>query len=435
AFAPFHAMRIPDAGNVVSWFFGALLIGFVYALVARVTSSRVWAAFCAAAVLTGMYTPVWHVASNAYAIGDLGVTAAVIALYLLPDLVAQAGRSNVMLSFSILSIAAASSKISLFPIAGVLTLLAFVRMLRENRGDAARLLAAAVLPPLLVMGPLLVWTFIASGSPFGPLLAGRFGPSIYDVARIRGFLDNYVGGSRGPIPEKLRNAIVEDSPLIWIGIAAFMFWKRVRVERAIGIALLALQVLLIAGWMTLDVRYLAGVHYALAILAAIFLSADIREKLLRPRTLVLLTAVFIVPWFALQAVYATPFVRFLASGESLSHFCAERVGFFDDYLSLDRRVGGDAVLFAYPFAMSSFYAPRPILYDPDDLPAGRPVYLLTFNAMFESDPQPSVPRGFRAGPMIYENRNAVVAAFREPGREPRRGVVRAWRLDRAKGQS
>jgi len=421
-FAPFHALGVPDAGNVVSWFFGVLLVWFTYRIVQAYTGSIRWAGIFAAAIVAGLYTSVWHVASGAHAIGDLAVTAAVVALYTLNDIVAAIGRGRAAMTVGLLASAAASTKVLLFPLALAVVLIAAVRI---GRKSAALLL----LPMVVFMGPLMIWTAVHAGSPLGPLLEGSTGPSPYLPNEVRGFVDDYVAGLRGPILEKFLNEAVNYSPIIWLAIAAFLFaGRRVRARPAIGIALLVLQLVVILGWNTYDARYFAGVHYALMIVFAIFLNAELRDRALADRKFTVSAAVLIVPWMVLQVVYAGQFLKLIAGIESKSEFYTRHVAFFGDFVALDRALPRDAVLLALPYSLDSIYASRPIYYHPLDVPPQKTTYLLTYYPVGEPDPLPSLPVGFSLAETVYENDDAVVSAYRVPGRAPRRGHVRVSHL-------
>jgi hypothetical protein len=421
-FAPFHALGLPDGGNVVSWFFGALLVWFVYRIVFRYAESARWASIFAAATVAGLYTSVWHVTSGAHAIGDLAVTVAVVALYLMDDLVAAAGRRRTAATIGILAAAAASSKLLLLPFAAAILLIGAIRI-------GPRYLPNVILPPLIFMGPLMIWTAVNAGSPLGPLLEGFTGRSPYLPNEVRSFLDEYVAGLRGPILQKLRNEAMNYSPVLWVAIAGFVFARRhIRVGPAIGVALLVIQIVVILGWNTYDARYLGGVHYALMILFAIFLTVEVRDRALSSRAIAIVASLLIVPWMLLQIAYAGQFLKFIAHLESRQEFYWRYVPFFGDFVALDHVLPRNAVLLALPFALDSIYAPRPIYYHPLDVPSGRPTYLLTYHPSGEADPPLALPADIALAEQVYENDDAVIATYRIPGKKSLHGSVRVWRI-------
>ena len=414
-FAPFHALRLPDAGNVVSWFFSALLVWFTFAIVEKATASRVWASIFGTAIAAGLYTTVWHVTSGAHAIGDLAVTASVIAIYVLKDLADVAGAGRVAVSIGILAAAFSSTKIFFLPLALAIVLISATRL-----GWKSIVWMAAA--PAVFMLPLMIWTAVHSGSPFGPLFEGITGPSPYFPNEARAFVEEYVAGPRGPIPEKIRNEAVNFSPILWLSIAAFFLMRRyIAVKPGVGFALLILQIVVILGWNTYDARYLGGVHYALMILFAMFLSRERRGPILNQRWL---APVLIVPWMILQAVYAAQFVRCIAHLQTKEEFLGQHVPLFDDFRALDRLLPKDSVLLSIPYGLASIYAPRPLYYHVLDVPPGKAVFLVSY------DPEGVIDLHgrFTAGEQVYENRAAVIATFRVPGRQPQLADLHVTRL-------
>lgn len=413
-FAPFHALALPDAGNVVSWFFGALLVWFTYTLIETRTGSRVWAAVFSTAIAAGLYTTVWHTTSGAHAIGDLAATAAVISIYTGPNPIA----------IGILVAAFASTKVFFFPLALAIVSIAAVRLRWKS-------IALVAVVPIVFMLPLMIWTAVHSGSPFGPLFEGIAGPSPYFPNEVRAFIDNYVAGQRGPIPDKLRNEAVNFSPILWISIAALIFLRRhIAVKPAIGFALLVLQVVIILGWNTYDARYLGGVHYALMILLAAFLSADLRQRMMSHRRFLPIATMLIAPWMLLQIVYAVQFLKLPFGLESKADFYRRYVPFERDFVQLDRLLPQNALLLAVPYALDSIYAPRAIYYHVLDVPPDKPAYLLTYvpNGSNRENAAIDLHSRFTPDRLLYENADAVVATYRTPGRKPLRGVLRVTRL-------
>ena len=420
-FAPFHALALPDGGNVVSWFFGALLIWFTYTLIRMKSGSTAWAAVFGAATVAGLYTSVWHVTSGAHAIGDLAVACAVVALYLIDDLAAAAGRQHVAISVGILAAAAASTKVLLFPFALAIVLIAAVRM-------GWRSLSLLILPALLFIGPLMLWTAVHSGSPLGPLLEGITGRSAYLPYEARAFVDEYVAGPRGPILQKLRNEAVNYSPILWLSVAAFVLARRhVAAKPALGVALLILQVVIIIGWNTYDARYLGGVQYALMIVFAVSLNPSLRDRIVADRRFLPVAAALLAPWMLLQIVYAGQFLKLPAHLESKSDFYERYVPFFSDFVALDHQLPNDAVLLSLPYALDSIYAPRPIYYHVLDVPAHRPAFLLSYSED-SSDLAPDLHLRFTIGEKIYENDHSAIATYRFPGKKPLLGTLRVRRL-------
>ena len=64
------------------------------------------------------------------------------------------------------------------------------------------------------------------------------------------------------------------------------------------------------------------------------------------------------------------------TGLEKESFYERYVALYSDYVELDRVLSRETVLLASTFRLSAVYSPRPIFFDPVDLPPGRPIALL-----------------------------------------------------------
>ena len=86
---------------------------------------------------------------------------------------------------------------------------------------------------------------------------------------------------------------------------------------------------------------------------------------------------------------------------------------------LARSLPKDAVLFVPEFRAPAVYAPRPMVFDPADIPANRPVFVFS-----GSPAQPSnLPHGYVAVRQVYFDGTARLNTFRTPGRPPEIGPL------------
>jgi hypothetical protein len=129
-------------------------------------------------------------------------------------------------------------------------------------------------------------------------------------------------------------------------------------------------------------------------------------------------AVLLFPWLAIQLYYAKQF--FLVSAK-LDSFYERYVALYSDYVELDRILSRDTVLLAPTFfRLSAVYAPRPIFFDPSDLPPGKPIALLMLKDL----------DGYKLGEQVYENPLAVIRTYRTPGREPQVASIKVRLLEK-----
>ena len=93
----------------------------------------------------------------------------------------------------------------------------------------------------------------------------------------------------------------------------------------------------------------------------------------------------------------------------------------DDFRKLDRLLPADAVLFAPYIRLPSVYAPRPVVFDAADLPAGRPSFLMSVSG-------PGDTNGVAVGAEVYANPKARLVLFRRWWVPPVDGDLRVYPL-------
>jgi hypothetical protein len=180
AAAPVHAIGYPDAMNVVSWGLSALLLWFAWQLINESACFPHWTAIWVGSLVVGLYTSVWHVTGGAHALGDLAICAAVGLFCKRESLLKVITPLEFAAGSSIFTLSAATTKISLLPLSLALLFFSLLGLARSVSSETVRrALLAAAIPWLLFYCPLAVWTWIHSGSPFGPVLAGDLGHSVY----------------------------------------------------------------------------------------------------------------------------------------------------------------------------------------------------------------------------------------------------------------
>jgi hypothetical protein len=409
--APAHAMGFPDATNVVSWALSATLFWFAWRVIRTNANTLPWTTISVASLCVGIYPAIWHVTGSAYAMGDLAMAAAVVAFCLRERLLAALPPWTFSAMLSLLLLSAATSKLSLLPVSGVL-LCAALWPFAKSGPPLARLCVglAAALPWILFYCPIVLWTWTHSGSPFGPILVG---------------LENFqVEKDTGELPLfMMRNIALGYSPLIWLGAIGAIIATDLDKSRRIFLAcLLALQCFVIYWLLPYDVRYLT-LHYGLFIVFACLGPRAIQERL-TARVTLLAASVFLLPWLGIQLYYAKQFFP-VATGLEKYSFYGRYVAFYSDYVELNRLLSKDTVLFFPGFRMSAVYAPRPIFFDAADLPSGKPVALMTLQSTVRAG---DVLNGYKIGQEIYGDPRAIIQAYRTPGRAPLVGALTVVQL-------
>jgi hypothetical protein len=423
--APTHAMGFPDATNVVSWALSATLLCFAWQIIRSNASTLTWTAICVASLCVGIYPVVWHVTGGAHAMGDLAMAAAVVAFCLRDRLLMALPPAAFVTMFSILLLSAATSKVSLVPVCGVLLCAGLWPLVRSSPPLVGLGIAsAATVPWILFYCPTVWWTWTHSGSPFGPILAGVFETSIYSHSWQQKTFQLLRDTNQLPF-FMIRNAALGYSPLIWVGAIGAIFVPDLAKSLRLFLGcLFMLQCLLIYWFLPYDVRYLT-LHYGLFIVFAFFGLRAIQEWLDSARVVFAAALVFLLPWLAIQFYYAKQFFS-VSMGLEKTAFYQRYVAFYSDYVELDRLLSKDTVLLSMTpeFRMSAVYAPRPIFFDPADLPPGKPIALITLQDAIPSD----ILGDYKIGYEIYGNPRAIIRAYRTPGRAPIMGSLKVVQL-------
>lgn len=425
ASAPLHAMGIPDAANVVSWGLSATLIWFTARLILLNGLPLAWAALWVACLCVGMYPVVWHVTGGAHAMGDLAMAAGIVAFCDRERLGRAVGTRSYLAMVSTFMLCAASSKVSLLPVSAlVLGFAAWPIVCYRSAGRWREVLALCA-PWIIFYCPLAAWAWIESGSPFGPLLGNILGASVYSDAQLADISTSLIQGVEPP-REWLLYLAVDYSPLVWVGAIGAVAGRQLAKSTRVALAGLFLLQCALIGWlMPHSGRFLGGIHYGMLIAFASFATPAVADRFSSRRAAAGACILLILPWFAIQAYYATQFFA-VSLGREKASFYERHVAFYSDYVRLDRLLPPDAVLLTPDFPTSAVYAPRPMVFDIADIPAGKPLFLFAtpetarmMNLEFE---------GYKSGEVIYENSAAVIESYRTPGRQPMIGVLKVVRL-------
>lgn len=420
----FHATNTADAGNILSLGFGMVLWLLIYGVVTEETGRAEVGLLAAVASATGLYPAVFYVAAGPHALGDLATFTGVAALFF-PGGLAKAidNTANKTRSFACVlgAVCAASTKISLVPVGLVISAATLFRL----RGSA-RMKMGAVVTGLwfFVMGPLVMWTYFHTGSPFGAALAQLFGQTVYQPAVLQALEENRRINQTG-----LRIALSYTVQMLSGGGLALMLcgvvtccrqWKRLG-----GLLfLVVLQVVLIAKLLPHAFRYLGGLQYGLLAAGALGLSplwrARVPFKWVAGVSLLLLG-----PWLAAELYYARPFVAVALGATTRADFLKRYVAFMDDFQTLDKVLPSDAHLYVPNNRMPAVYAPRPVIFSLADWDRRTPLYrFLVQPSGKRFDAYGMEPEaGLTCSGVVYRNSDAVIEAYRTPNREPERGTV------------
>jgi hypothetical protein len=353
--------------------------------------------------------------------GDLAMAAAIVAFAERDRLTTAMPLPSYATMVSILLVSAATSKISLLPACVFLFCLSIWYTMRSAPASLAGRIAFAFISPWLIFYcPIVLWTWVQSGSPFGPVLAGLFGPSIYSQTFIAEAFRKTLQANAPSVGITILNY----SPLVWLGVIGSVCGTNLALTMRVSLALLfGLQCSLIYLLLPHDPRFLGGIPYGMLIIFASRASPELQTLLASRRPAIIASTVFLLPWLLVQLYYTKQFLR-VSLGLEKHSFYQRYVAFYDDYVRLDKLLPKNTILLSEDRRISSVYAPRPIFFDPQDVPAGKRVVLLSSRRQRTGR---SI-RGYQVGKVIYSNPQAVVATYRTPGRAPLTGFIQVIEL-------
>ena len=407
-----HANGFPEAGNVISWGLGVVLVLFVTGLTADLTKSATAGWMAGAISAVGLYASVWHVTSGPHALGDLATVTAFF-LALLPDSVT--GEMKVQTRLFLVCFAAytaASTKISLLPLSAVVTLIGVHRAAARTGWKKAGGIALGVW--VMFYGPIILWTTVQCGSPFGLATASMFHSHFFGPEVIADLADSAKTNQRGwmPLLEWLAPS-VSVGVVAAFGIVAFAAWKRERILQVL-LALVCGQAIFIAWLLPHEFRFLGGLQYAVLALGAwVVWTSRLGARLTAQWWLVLLT--MCLPWLAVQTYYAKPFFEVDLGMVSQGSFLDKYVAFSEDFRALNHILPANAVIYVMNSRIPSYYAPRPVIFTMEDLRGRAPLF------RFRVGPgAPPVENSISCTETVYENPRAVSVVYRTPGRPAER---------------
>lgn len=418
----FHALRLPDAGNILSICIAGefLLLGFRLAY----HKGGMLASWLAVGLASGVYGASWWVTSGAHALGDFA-SGALCLWVLFPESRKPFSRGQILLLGGLFAALAIGTKVTLAPL--ILSAGALLVLGSDKRNLSWKLVLENTflfaLPGLVYLGPIAVWTWIQSGSPLGPILAGWLGSSAYNVDYIKGVLHTATEVNQPSLKTFLYLALPTYPALYWIGwgLCLFLAGKFLSVRIAI---LLIPQFLVILLLTHFDLRFLGGLPWALGILGAGLLGARLVE-FGNIRRWVLAAGVVIIPWAGVQAYYLRPFCATSLGTTSREEFRTEYVAFWDDYKQLDELLPSDSAITS-SLRLNAFYCPRKVYFleDADLVDPAVGIYY------FADERQQCSPQGFETGSILYQNPRAKAVVFRRPGVAHKYTEVRVTELRR-----
>jgi hypothetical protein len=432
--SPAYALGAPEAGNTLSLAYSIVLGLFIIGFIKHVTANDSLALLAGLGAAVGAYQTVWHTTEGPASIGELAVVVAICGILWPRPLMAATKPLHYGLLVVTAASLAASTKISLLPLCTVISLLAVWRTCRGEKDFRSTWMRTGIvlLPWVPMHLPLMLWTFHESGSFWGPVMANVLHPSAFPASML-GILDQMRVINQRGLLTNLRFASVELSPLLFVGIV-FVLWKALRGgHRAVLIlSLLIFQGVLILWLLPYDFRFLGGLIYVPLIAAVLMLASPSAEPS-QPASLTALgkrlaglrnwiALIAVVPWLIFQIYYARPFLEVALGIMTRNQFRERYIALTKDYEVLDRILPRGAILYVANGRVSLFDAPRPVVLTLLDLRQRAPIYRLSLKDLPQNEILGATSE-LHCDQIVYSDTNAVVEAYRLPGRPPKIGAV------------
>jgi len=430
ALVPLYAVGGSAAAGVTSAWFALALALAAAQLVNWQTRSGILAASAAFIVLAGGYSIVFFPTTGPHAFGYLAVFVAVTAV----AWSGAAADSNRCIAYPLVvavgCAGALAGKITLLPVVAVVTGLAAWDVSRKpsDAQHASTALAVLVLIPALAVLPLLVWMWLTTGSPLGPITAHLFQASSLDTEALAAY-----EGTRELFASNFQwkfEAAYWSLPLAFCAILALVYEPDAHRRRRLRL-IAGCQALVIVFLLPHEVRHFGGIQYPLLASGLAALALRIRARGYSDLKLAAAVCITATPWALLVLWLTTIYIPVMTGSVSALQFVRQYSGLQNDYDSLDRILPADAEILLGRSKSSSiqygwyarppiYYAPRRVLFHTSEVRNPDHLYLL-YIAAGEPDAQgmpipfdPWLPRGYALGPSVYSNAHARFYPSRSP---------------------
>lgn len=438
---PLFAVDQFHAGAVLGWLITGVLLYTIGASVYYLSNSTSRSLLAVAATCLSLQLPIWWSNAGAHSIGDLACLAALLGIALpVRDTQGRVGSVSPVV-VGIFAATTAATKISLLPLAllcSLISLFLYLSKVREQEKASGfsmlRVTWLATTPWLALYSPLVVYSLVQSGYPFGPVATSWFTSTSFDISiplreiEISRVYNRSFSSLKGLF--SLENLALY-SPILWLAILSFVLvgWRNAPSAWKILLLPSVLQTAIVFGYLVITVRYFSGLIFALAIFGFAFTP----PLPLTRRQHIFLLGLFLAPWFVLPIVYSSQFMTYVIRDGAGKRFFSRYVALYEDYQVFNRILPAEALLVT-PQYISGLYAPRTIIRHDADLPVYArihnlksipPLYLLCE----QETCQQWLTDNCRIGKEIYRNESAVTLISRHPLRDSTRGLITLNELD------
>ena len=430
AVAPVYAACGSAAAGVASAWLALVLALSVARLVQWQTASGALGAAGAFIALAGGYSLIFFSTTGPHAFGYLSVFVAVAAVGWSGEIRQAAGLAPYVLTVALGCAGAIAGKVTMLPVMVLITGFAALDIL-GGTADVRRKLTLLVLLasiPALVIGPLLLWTWAAAGSPLGMLTAKFFHGAPFDAETLAAY-----EGTRELFANSFQwrfEAAYWSLPSVLCALAALALEPSLQ-RRTRWWLIAGCQVLVIVLLLPKEIRHLGGIQYPLLASGMAALASRATSRGHSDRKVALAGLLAAAPWALFVLWIGTIYLPLMTGRESAQEFLRRYSGLQSDYEALDKllprdaniligRSRSDAMQYGWYARPPIYYAPRPVLFHTSEVRQKQHVYLLFVGAGGEGAHgpiplDPWLPAGYFLRRTVYSNPQARFYPSRTPG--------------------
>lgn len=419
--APFYSIGYPDSLNLLSLAIFSAFIYTIYSLIKKNTNNSNLGLWAGVLVATGLHGTVDITTNSSNALLIVGSSLSLIILSDPSKFIPTEDLRSFSIYFGLLFLATIGAKVSMLPIS-FLMMLIFIKVICDYWSSKAlfRAFSYFLIPLLIFYLPLVVYTWLESGSPFGAFLNSFFTGKepIYDP--YTEFRDGNLG-YRGDFKEILFFLITKWSPLVWISWI-FLPLKRIKFKSKLIISsILIVQFFVICAFLPNRPRHFGGFQYVALILIFIEIIPYIYLKF--RKFFVSLFLLSSLPWLFLDFYYALPLVS--KAINSPEKFKNDYIPFFYDFKEIDNLIEKNAQLLVVGTRLNHFHSPRKVYNNKVDIKARNlPTYLFLVGEKKLKNLE-----DFTLENKIYENLYAKKLCYRTPGKKCDKDKLSVYKIN------
>ena len=403
---PFYYFGFPDSLNLISFL---IFSSFVYTFsifVKEQTKDKKTSLWFAIVISCGLFSIIDIPTNSSNSILLLCTSIATLIISK-PNYFFRNDIKSFSIYFSFLLLGMIGSKLSMIPISFLIYLI-FLKNLYLKKGTIETISSLKI--TLIIFSifylPLLIFTYLKSGSPLGPV------PSI--------LLEKSPLSSDINFTQLFTYFITKWSPLIWLSWIIFPFSNISKSTKLNLILVFFVQFLIILNLLPTRPRFFGGIQYIAIIFLSIRYGPTLFKKFKKFLTYFMICLSF--PLLVLDFYYSYPIIYSAFSNSE--KFKTKYIPLYKDFKEIDKIIEKDSQIIFSGIRVNSFHSPRKALMKFSDIKNHEvSTYLITTQ---QKDPIPS--SGYVIVSSLYSNNNANIYCYRTPNKDCKKDQIHLFKL-------